>query len=348
MECTPTLGALLGVALSHCAALRRIYDLGGSMKVLWSSRMTNGRDRRRWKSSFLLVAAASILPIALGTAAGATVTSGGGSANPYYQLPTYLALGDSVAFGYAPSPPTPPANYLNAANFVGYPNYISEALHLPVHNVSCPGETTASFINSSAMNNGCTNSPAGPGGYRTVFPLHNSYVGSQLQHTIWFLKSHPNTKLITIDIGANDAFVCQETTADKCTSSTEFTGLLGQIGSNLSTIYAAIRHQADYEGPIVAVSYYSLNYADPVGTAEIVAINNTISTVTATYGGITADGFGAFQAASASSGGNACAAGLLIPLGGGVCNIHPTQYGHQLLAMAVVDALRAHGWDSEM
>jgi hypothetical protein len=64
--------------------------------------------------------------------------------------------------------------------------------------------------------------------------------------------------------------------------------------------------------------------------------------VTALFGFTLADGFGAFQRASASAGGDTCAAGLLIPLGNGTCDVHPTKRGRDLLSQAVLEALERH------
>jgi len=140
----------------------------------------------------------------------------------------YLALGDSVAFGYRPPQVTLPTEYAHAANFKNYADDLAAAEGLRLTNASCPGETTASMISTSAISNGCENSPTTAVGYRTAYPLHIEYTGSQLSFAVRYLKSHPNTRLVTIDIGANDAFVCQATTRDKCTG-TDFLAVLGQI-----------------------------------------------------------------------------------------------------------------------
>src|SRR6478735_11337874 len=67
----------------------------------------------------LLALAAAMFFVAVVAAVGAGPTSAnpvnGSDANG-----TYLALGDSVAFGYVPSTALPPPNYLDAHSFVGY------------------------------------------------------------------------------------------------------------------------------------------------------------------------------------------------------------------------------------
>ncbi len=161
---------------------------------------------------------------------------------------TYLALGDSVAFGYVPPQAVPAPNYSDPRSFVGYPEDVARALHIPVSNASCPGETTASFFVPGAPSNGCENSPGSSIGYRTEFPLHVQYRGTQMQYALRYLAVHRDTRLVTIDIGANDVFLCQETTADACASTAELQAVLQQIQANLTIIYTLIRDVAHYHG----------------------------------------------------------------------------------------------------
>jgi lysophospholipase L1-like esterase len=247
----------------------------------------------------------------------------------------YLALGDSVAFGYRPMQVTPLSDYGNPAGFTGYPSYVATALHLAVTNASCPGETTDSMINVLAPSNGCENTPGATTGYRQFAPLHVSYVGAQLAFAVQFLKQHPRTELVSINIGANDLFRCQSTTADHCAGA-DFQQALGQVGRNLDTILAALRHQAGYHGNLVVLTYYALNYADPVNVRETDVLNQVLSGQGERYGARIASGFAAFQPAAAGSRGDTCAAGLRIKLPAGGCDVHPTPRGQQLLAQAVV------------
>jgi lysophospholipase L1-like esterase len=252
---------------------------------------------------------------------------------------TYLALGDSVAFGYVPPEAVPTPNYLDPSSFVGYPEDVAQALHIPVSNASCPGETTASFFVPGAQSNGCENSPGSSVGYRTEFPLHVQYPGTQLQYALGYLATHRHTRLVTIDIGANDVFLCQETTADHCASTAEVQAVLKKIQVNLAIIYALIRDVARYHGPLVALTYYSLSYSDPVQVAGTEELNAAIASVTEKFGGKVADGFAAFEGPSLAAGGSPCTAGLLIKLPDGTCNIHPSPAGHLLLAKAIEDVI---------
>jgi lysophospholipase L1-like esterase len=197
------------------------------------------------------------------------------------------------------------------------------------------------MLSFAAQSNGCENSVGSATGYRDLYPLHVQYTGTQIAYALDYLAAHKHTRLITIDIGANDAFVCQQTTADHCTSQAELAALAGQIGSNLASLYGQLRQTAGYDGPIVALSYYALDYADPAQLAAAEFLNSVVAGVTEAYGGIVASGFDAFRTASAAYGGDPCAAGLLIKLPDGTCNIHPSPLGHQVLAAAIADAIGA-------
>ena len=283
----------------------------------------------------LIRRAAVVAGIAGGMAAGImpALPAWAGSVTGPAANGTYLALGDSVAFGFVPSQAVPPPNYRSAHSFAGYPEDVAQALRVRVRNASCPGETTASMLTSGVVSNGCENSPGSPIGYRTQFPLHVQYQGTQMAYALQYLAVHRHTQLVTIDIGANDAFLCQETTPDHCAS--EIQGVLQEIAANLTAIYTQIRDVAHYQGLLVALTYYSLNYSDPVQVAEIKLLNAVIAGVTTAFGGKVADGFAAFQGPSAAFGGSPCAAGLLIKLPDGTCNIHPSPAGHLLLAQAI-------------
>ena len=164
-----------------------------------------------------------------------------------------------------------------------------------------------------------------------------------MQYAIRYLVSHRQTRLVTIDIGANDVFLCEETTADACASLAEFDAVLQQIAVNLTTIYTLIRHVARYRGPLVALTYYSLTYSSPPSASEVAleALDSVIASVTEKFGGKVADGFAAFEGPSLAAGGSPCTAGLLIKLPDGTCNIHPSPAGHLLLAQAIEDVAGA-------
>ncbi len=236
----------------------------------------------------------------------------------------YLALGDSVAFGTSLCVPKDPTQC------VGYPEHAAHMLNIEDVNASCPGEASGGFISLTGTDNVCRP-------YRAAFPLHVRYSTSQLDFAVSFLRSNPRTRLVTINIGANDLFVLQKTCVRMPDPNACFTqgfpGLLQSLANNLGVIYGAIRG-AGFSGLLIGVTYYVLNFADPTAVSVIGAINQVVDSVTRNFGGFVASGFDAFQQASASFGGNAVLAGLVIP-----GDIHPTAAGQTLLAQTVVNTI---------
>src|SRR6266852_3868958 len=82
----------------------------------------------------------------------------------------YLALGDSVAFGFITQAGF---EYINPDNFVGYPEYVGNMLDFDAVNAACPGETTSGFLSLAGADNGCR-------AFRANFPLHVPYTSTQL------------------------------------------------------------------------------------------------------------------------------------------------------------------------
>jgi lysophospholipase L1-like esterase len=278
------------------------------------------------RSIFVALLLAATLCLGTAPAVGADDSDGG-----------YLALGDSVPFGYSPL-----VSPVNPAIFVGYPEAFARDEERSVTNASCPGETSGGLISLTAPDNGCRT-------FRFVrgFPLHASYSGTQLAFAAGYVQSHPNTRLISITIGANDLFLLQKKCEDRDPNKVlacilaGLPAMLTKLGQNLGTIYGTIR-AAGYTGRLVAVTYYSLDYSDPASVAVITNINGVTASVIGLFGGEVADGFGAFQAAAAAFGGDSCKAGLLIkvsttPL---KCDVHPSPAGRDLLAEALQQVQR--------
>ena len=279
---------------------------------------------RRHKQALVLVGATLALGAALLVTGGASQAAVG---------PSYLALGDSVSFGYITQAGY---EYRNPENFIGFPQYVGKALGMTPTNAACPGETTASFSSPTGADNGCRP-------FRANFPLHTKYSGTQLAFAAAFLKAHPNTKLVTIQLGANDAFLleaqCKNVAA--CIAA-RLPALLTTIGNNMNRIYRTLE-ASPFHGRLIVVNYYSLDYGDAAGTATIRMLNQAITSRARADGAIVADAFTAFQRATASRAGDTCAAGLLnaSPQNQFSCDVHPSQSGQELLARTVENAYGA-------
>ena len=285
------------------------------------------RTRMRWLIATVVLLATLATTLLAGPAIHSTLAA---SNRPQ----AYLALGDSVAFGFNPT-----FNFSNPNNFIGYPTPVAAALKETLTNAACPGETSSHFVNINGLDNNC-------GAYRSQYPLHVSYSSAtetQLEFTDEFLQSNPKTLVVSINIGANDLFVLQ----NKCSGNVScvlagLPAMLATLSTNLDTIYYNIRNLDGYKHKLVALTYYSLNYSDPTTTGVISQVNQVVAARTLAWKGIVADGFGAFEAASTGFGGDTCAAGLRIVLTPSplTCDIHPSPAGRDLLAQAIVNALR--------
>ena len=253
------------------------------------------------------------------------------SASNLSQGLSYLALGDSVPFGFNPL-----VDASDVGNFTGYPEVVAQRLHVKDVNATCPGEATGGFLALTGTDNVCRP-------YRSAFPLHVSYSTSQIDYAMAYLRSHPRTRLVTLTLGANDFFRFQKDCAVGPTFGTCVLGLGGVFAvmqANLSTILGDIR-ATGYSGLIVGVTYYSLNYSDPASVGGALALNAQMVAAAAAHGALIASGFDAWAPVAAGAGGDSCAAGLLIALGDGTCDVHPTPLGRDLLASAVVAAVAA-------
>jgi len=281
----------------------------------------------------LAVALALALLLSVGFAAvsaNSAYANAGGHRNHHAQM-DYLALGDSIAFGFDPRVTDPS----NPDNYIGYPTPVAEALGLKLTNAACPGVTSGYFVSLSLPDWECIKFLSLGG------RLHVNYTTSQLDFAVSYLQAHPRTRLVTIDLGANDLlklqFDCQ---GDVTCIQRDLPATLANFGDHLNTIYSAIRHKAHYHGQLVALTTYSPDYRDPLTTGSLVALNEVLIDRTRAWGGAVADGFDAFKDIAAAYGGDTCAAGLLIRTGPTTCDIHPSAYGREILAETILAVVK--------
>ena len=269
--------------------------------------------------SFLLV-----LALALSVLTGTSTAS----ADEHTQDPApYLALGDSLPYGW--DPVTPPFPLVTPDFHVGYPEIYAELAGLTLTNASCPGETSGSFLDRATPDNGC-------GAVIENFGLKVDYAaGAQLDFAVDFLAANPDTELVSIQLGANDLFRCQA--ADGGCTPDAFEEVLETLGTNLATALATLR--TVYDGELVVVSYYALDYGSEEDLTIAAATGQVVAGVVANIeNAVVADGFAALAPAAARAGDSTCDAGLLLDNGDGTCDVHPTDRGHRLMAQALAEA----------
>ncbi len=254
-------------------------------------------------------------------------------ARPAPAQPTYLALGDSLAFGYSQAkfnslyPDENPAAY-----DTGYVDDFGKVLEifsrrLAIVNDGCPGETTDSFI-------------SGPCAYQLSFPLHHAYVGgpssSQLSDALAYLAAHPGeVSPITIDIGANDALGLIEGTCklEPACIAAGAPAELAHIGANLGLILGKLRAAAPRAQIVVLGLYNPFGSRIAGGNELTAALNRVMAGVAASVGARFADPLPVFNPPGALEGPAIC---LLTNMCTPLVDIHPTDLGYAALAGLVL------------
>jgi len=245
---------------------------------------------------------------------------------------TYLALGDSLAFGYTQAT----FNSLNregdaaAENPVafdkGYVDDLGRLLQryrpgVEIINDGCPGETTDSFIE-------------GPCPYELDYPLHHPYFGgthaSQLSDALHYLKTHRGrVSPITLDIGANDALKVIYTACERAPAciAARAPALFAHLAANLGLILRRLRAD-DPGGRIIVLGVYDPFGAAIAGIAQFFTELNAVDAAQARkVGARFADPLPAFNPALLET---ATLCRLVAVCGDG--DIHPTYAGYEVLA----------------
>ena len=91
---------------------------------------------------------------------------------------------------------------------------------------------------------------------------HVAYTSTQSNYALAFLAHHPETRLVTIMLGANDLSLFQNACAgDPTCIANGLPQLLATVSANIGTILGEIRGTG-YRGVIVVANYYSLDYSN--------------------------------------------------------------------------------------
>lgn len=151
----------------------------------------------------------------------------------------YLALGDSLAFGFQPN--------LDFSHGYASDFYSDLKGHgtTALANMGCPGETSGTFING-----GC------PYPYLRKYP----YIGPQLAAAVAYLKFYRGqVSPVTLDIGAND--LLGDINTSTCVISANFNGDLATLDTNLTQtilpqLVAAMTVNGKVTGDLVMMNYY--------------------------------------------------------------------------------------------
>ena len=98
-------------------------------------------------------------------------------------------------------------------------------------------------------------------------PLHVSYSSTQLDFAVSFLRRHPNTRLVSLSLRANDVLLLRAQCAgDPQCVALGLPQVLAGLEINLAAILGHLR-AAGFKGIIVVLNYYSVDYSDANQTA---------------------------------------------------------------------------------
>jgi lysophospholipase L1-like esterase len=145
---------------------------------------------------------------------------------------------------------------------------------------------------------------------------------------------------VTIGLGSNDVLALEQSCSGNLACiQAGLPPVLATLELNMAQILQGLR-ATGFRGVLIVVNYYSPDYSDPGETGVVRLLNQTLASVASKNRAVVADAFTAFQnaASSPSAGGNTCKAGLLNgypPIPPLLCDVHPSQSGHQLLADTV-------------
>ena len=253
-------------------------------------------------------------------------------AAPDANVPTYLALGDSLAYGMQIGhlKQEMQSGAVDATSFdTGYVNLLAERLKrktpdLRIVDLGCPGETTESFISGP-----CAFATNGKPFGTKPLPLHIPYVNAQLITALKYLKStDSNVNLITIDIGINDL------RADElaCGTATDFESCLRgkwprtakTVTQNMNLILNKLRLAAPHVKILVMTYYNWLGIQHPRSDEQVRDLNQIITESAHTIGATTVSTFSAFNRKQ-----DLCQLSMIC---GPTKDLHPSDAGYKVIA----------------
>lgn len=188
----------------------------------------------------------------------------------------YLALGDSLAWGYQPN-----ASGAGTKSGHGYADDLAAYLqaqhnrHLRYVNLSCPGENTGSMINGT-----CPDLAASGQAYTT-----------QLGAAVTFLRANPHARiLVTLDIGANNVDGCLSAGGidEACVEQ----GLTA-AGTDLPKILAELKAAAGKRVTIIGMNYYDPFLAEWLTGANGQTLARESVALSTTFNGILGNAYAA-------------------------------------------------------
>lgn len=259
----------------------------------------------------------------------------------------YLALGDSLPFGYQLDrieQELDEGSYDPAHFTTGYPNVLQSRLAdivpgIQLVNYSCPGENDVTFrtVRSSYGNCSFLQDPRLADQSPTVAaaPLHDNWEGvytrPQLDGALAFLASHrKQVQLITFQVFSDDVLTLLYETCQGdavCAASTH-PAVWNKARAHLSYSLRKLRAAAP-EAELIVPNYYGTQGLDPSLDAIVPVYNELLAKVAAANGARVADVYTTFEA------GEVCELTLLCT---DSADYHPSDTGYALMANVIWEA----------
>lgn len=217
------------------------------------SRLLSSRSRHAfWPVLAVAVVSAVVLSVALIPRAQAA------SPKLVGMKSYYLALGDSLAFGYEPNLDW---SHGYAQQWHAYMTSHGDSGQTFV-DYGCNGETSYTMIN---------------GGCPYWYVLHNYYFGAQLTAAVNFIKNHAgHVSPVSLDMGAND--LLPDINGSACAISSTWTTDLANVNMRLTgTILPKLLSALNGTGDLVMMNYYD-PYQD-----KCASVNPNVVTDMATF-----------------------------------------------------------------
>jgi lysophospholipase L1-like esterase len=224
----------------------------------------------------------------------------------------YLALGNSLAFGYQPD-----WDFAHGYANTFFQDLKSRGVQTYI-NLACPGETSSTMIHG-----GCP------------YPLLRKYpyVGTQLDTAVNYLNAHHGrVSPVTLDIGANDLLPAIDP-ATCSVNNDKFNTSLELFDSNLTQVilprlHAALLGDSGVTGDLVMNNYYDpFQNSCPQTVEYIQRLNQHLANDVQGYG-IIVDTFSAFGG-SATPNSNICSYTWMCSI---FKDIHATNQGYSVIA----------------
>ena len=241
----------------------------------------------------------------------------------------YLALGDSMAYGYQPTKDrkNPPPSVFNT----GYVDVFATQLRgiapgIQVVNYGCPGESLVTFTKG-----GCEWLAEGG-------RLHNPFSGSQLGAALAFLRAHPGqVSPITITLWGNDIGVLEEACKGRVRCVRKHAPrAVAKLGSRLRSILVQLRAAAP-QAEIIATGAWNFEVGRLARVAFLYrSIDKRIKRSATRAGARVADMRQVFNPGGgfAKTRKRVCALTYVCSLG----DVHPKDAGYRAMAEAFLKA----------